>query len=91
VCYRKRQFIRRVSEWGFEKNVKKGERRRILNMMEGEVGEGDFEIRMLRGRKLDRAKIERGRKREGMVRSQNGLADNSGKFLGCQLLYYFIC
>jgi tetratricopeptide (TPR) repeat protein len=57
----KKQFLRRVKEWGFEKNVKGAERRAILER----VGEEEqFEERVLRGRRLDKAKIERWRKRE---------------------------
>jgi tetratricopeptide (TPR) repeat protein len=57
----KKQFLRRVKEWGFEKNVKGDERRAIL----ARVGEEEqFEERVLRGRRLDKAKIERWRKRE---------------------------
>ena len=57
----KKQFLRRVKEWGFEKNVKGEERRAILER----VGEEEqFEERVLRGRRLDKAKIERWRKRE---------------------------
>ena len=74
----KKQFLRRAKEWGFEKNVKKDERRAILETVEGE---GQFEERMLRGRRLDKAKLERWRKREGIVGGgfQNGLADTSSK------------
>jgi hypothetical protein len=57
----KKQFLRRVKQWGFEKNVKGEERRAILES----VGEEEqFEERVLRGRRLDKAKIERWRKRE---------------------------
>jgi hypothetical protein len=53
--------LRRIKEWGFEKNVKGEERRAILER----VGEEEqFEERVLRGRRLDKAKIERWRKRE---------------------------
>lgn len=57
----KKQFLRRVKEWGFEKNVRGEERRAIL----ASVGEEEqFEEKVLRGRRLDKAKIERWRKRE---------------------------
>jgi hypothetical protein len=74
----KKQFLRRAKEWGFEKNVKKEERRAILETVDEE---GQFEERMLRGRRLDKAKLERWRKREGIVGSgfQNGPADSSSK------------
>ncbi|KAH8765260.1 hypothetical protein F5882DRAFT_383150 [Hyaloscypha sp. PMI_1271] len=71
----KKQFLRRAKEWGFEKNVKKEERRAILETVDGE---GEFEERMLRGRRLDKAKLERWRKREGIVGGgfQNRPADS---------------
>jgi hypothetical protein len=74
----KKQFLRRAKEWGFEKNVKKEERRAILETVEGE---GRFEERILRGRRLDKAKLERWRKREGIDGGgfQNGPADTSSK------------
>ena len=50
-----------MKEWGFEKNVKGEERRAILDSVNEE---GQFEERVLRGRRLDKAKIERWRKRE---------------------------
>jgi hypothetical protein len=63
---RKKQFLRRISEWGFEKNVKRDERRAILESLGGAIKEGDFEARILRGRRLDKAKIEKWRKMEGL-------------------------
>jgi tetratricopeptide (TPR) repeat protein len=58
---RKKQFNHRIRQWGLEKNVKRKERRAILESVDGE---GQFEERVWRGRKLDKAKIERWRKRE---------------------------
>ncbi|PMD26009.1 hypothetical protein NA56DRAFT_642238 [Hyaloscypha hepaticicola] len=60
----KKQFLRRLKEWGFEKNVKGEERRAIL----ASVGEKEqFEEMVLRGRRLGKAKIERWRKIEQMT------------------------
>jgi hypothetical protein len=80
----KKQFLRRISEWGFEKNVKRDERRAILGSLELVVREGEFQARKLRGRRLDKAKLERWRKREGIVGNgpQNELPDTSGKSAG---------
>jgi hypothetical protein len=79
----KKQFLRRISEWGFEKNVKRDERRAILGSL-GVVREGEFQARKLRGRRLDKAKLERWRKREEIVGNgtQNELPDTSGKSAG---------
>jgi hypothetical protein len=72
---RKKQFLRRISEWGFEKNVKKDERRAIIESLGEVANKGEFEAMMLRGRRLDKAKLERWRKREG-------LADTLGRLAG---------
>jgi hypothetical protein len=79
----KKQFFGRISEWGFEKNVKRDERRAILGSL-GVVREGEFQARKLRGRRLDKAKLERWRKREEIVGNglQNKLPDTSGKSAG---------
>jgi hypothetical protein len=58
--------MRRVSEWGLKKNVQRKERRAILESLSSEANKVEFETRMIRGRKLDKAKIERWRKREGI-------------------------
>jgi hypothetical protein len=60
----KKQFLRRITEWGFEKNVKQDERRAILESLGQGANEEGFQARMLRGRRLDKAKIERWKKRE---------------------------
>jgi hypothetical protein len=67
-----------VKEWGFQKNVKQGERRAILESLGDVVSMGDFEARKLRGRRLDKAKIERWRKREALEK-QDGVMRPSGK------------
>ncbi|KAE8452714.1 hypothetical protein EG329_013973 [Mollisiaceae sp. DMI_Dod_QoI] len=79
----KKQFTQRISEWGFEKNVKQRERRAILEAFTAETNTGDFETRMFRGRKLDEAKIKRWKKKEDIgcrpcSGSQIGHAKSSG-------------
>ncbi|PMD57804.1 uncharacterized protein K444DRAFT_24743 [Hyaloscypha bicolor E] len=59
-------FKRWISEWGFEKNVKRDERRAILERLGTTARAVDFQATMLRGRRLDKAKIERWRKRDGI-------------------------
>jgi len=73
----KKQFLTRVKEWGFQKNVKQSERRAILERFRDGVRIGDFEARKLRGRRLDKAKIERWRKREALEK-QGGVIRSSG-------------
>jgi tetratricopeptide (TPR) repeat protein len=56
---RKKQLLYRISGWGFEKNVKKNERRAIIEHLGPELGNVEFELQTLRGRKLDAAKLNR--------------------------------
>jgi hypothetical protein len=78
---RKKQFLRRISEWGLQKNTKRDERRTILESLDDAVGEVEFEPTTLRGRRLDKAKIARWRKREEDIsgESRTGIANSSGK------------
>ena len=66
-----------------EKNVKRGERRAILRSLGDEANTAGFESRIHRGRRLDKSKIERWRKREGLAvgSSQTRLLYRSGKLL----------
>ncbi|KAH6713412.1 hypothetical protein BKA61DRAFT_675655 [Leptodontidium sp. MPI-SDFR-AT-0119] len=70
----KRQFLRKISEWGFEKNVKKAERKAIL--LNTATSHGVFETRTIHGRKLDKAKIERWSKRDGIPMQHQELAED---------------
>jgi hypothetical protein len=56
---RKKQLLYRISGWGFEKNVKKNERRAIIEHLGPELGKVEFEAQTLRGRTLDAAKLNR--------------------------------
>jgi hypothetical protein len=81
VRCRKKQFLRRISEWGFQKNIKRNERRTILDNLGDNVKEVEFEPKTLRGRRLDKAKIARWKKREEMIsgESRTGIANRSGR------------
>ncbi len=85
---RKKQFLRRISEWGFQKNVKRGERRAILEGLGRAITEGGFEARIFRGRKLNKAKIERWKKREGFTSEgmEAGSSRDPGKLEGHHLV-----
>ncbi|KAN0099958.1 hypothetical protein V8E51_013733 [Hyaloscypha variabilis] len=74
----KMQFSRRVKAWGFEKNIKREERKMILQTIGDGVLEGEFEAKVFRGRRLDKAKIG-WRKRDGLVGhgSRNEIAETS--------------
>jgi hypothetical protein len=62
----KKQLTRRISSWGLEKNVKRDARRSILDGLrpELELGSTKFESREMRGRWVDKAKLERWMRRE---------------------------
>jgi len=77
----KKQFNRKISQWGLEKNVKQGERRAILRSFGAEANTAGFKTRLFRGRRLDKAKIERWRKREGLAgcNSRTEHPDRSGE------------
>ncbi|CZR68631.1 uncharacterized protein PAC_18530 [Phialocephala subalpina] len=58
----KRQLLRKLASWGFEKNVKRHERRAIITS----EAQGFHLGQKYRGRRLDAAKLRRWRKREGI-------------------------
>jgi hypothetical protein len=78
---RKKQFLRRISEWGLQKNIKRDERRTILESLGDTVKEVEFEPKTLRGRRLDKAKIARWKKREERISggSRTRIANGLGK------------
>jgi hypothetical protein len=81
---RKKQLTHRISGWDFEKNVKRDERRAIIQNLSPEIKKASFETKLIRGRTLDKAKLERWMKQEGMVvevakDDQDGLSGTSCK------------
>ncbi|PMD38677.1 hypothetical protein L207DRAFT_584081 [Hyaloscypha variabilis F] len=60
----KKQLLYRISGWGFEKNVKKNERRAIIKNLGSGLGKVEFEAQVLRGRTLNEAKLNRWMKME---------------------------
>ncbi len=67
---RKRQFFRKITEWGFEKNIKKDEARAILRGLtcrKNLENDGPVEVR---GRDVGPAKLRRWKRRYG--RLENG-------------------
>lgn len=65
----KRQLLRKITEWGFEKNVKRQERQAIVTRQQQGRPVGET----IRGRKLDKAKIKRWKKRDGIDSAQKVL------------------
>ena len=82
---RKKQLLYRISGWGFEKNVKKNERRAIINNLGPGLGKVEFEAQVLKGRTLDEAKLNRWMKLEKVTFEESLVANNElasvpGKF-----------
>jgi tetratricopeptide (TPR) repeat protein len=73
---RKKQLLYRISQWGFEKNVKKNERRAIIEQLDPELEKVEIEARTLRGRTLDAAKLNRWMRLE-KVTSEESLVENN--------------
>ncbi|KUJ06781.1 uncharacterized protein LY89DRAFT_396785 [Mollisia scopiformis] len=64
----KRQLLSRISAWGFEKNVKKTERRQLIQKHRDELENSEFAPRNLRGRTIKKEKLIRWvRQEEGEV------------------------
>ncbi|KAE8444779.1 hypothetical protein EG329_014239 [Mollisiaceae sp. DMI_Dod_QoI] len=58
----RRQFLRKITEWGFKKNIQRSERQAILACEE----QGRPISQTIQGRKLDKAKLSRWKKRDGV-------------------------
>jgi hypothetical protein len=63
---RKKQLTYRISEWGFEKNVKKDERRELIQKLGHELQNPDYSPQNLRGRTIDKGKLNRWMRQENM-------------------------
>jgi hypothetical protein len=62
---RRRQFYRKISDWGFEKNIKTNEMRALVEDL-NERGNNNADLAVeLRGHQVDPAKIHRWQKRHG--------------------------
>lgn len=75
-----------ISGWGFEKNVKKGERRALIERLGAKIGKLDVASQVHRGRKLDKAKLNRWMRLEnsspnGSVVRDDQVSDHSGKLV----------
>jgi hypothetical protein len=68
---RKKQLTYHISGWGFEKNVKKGERRALIERLGAQIGTSDIASEVHRGRKLDRTKLKR------WIRLENSVSNGS--------------
>jgi hypothetical protein len=67
MMLRKRQFYRKINDWGFEKNIKDKEMRTLIQDLVQRANTGEDLSPELRGRQVDPVKVERWRKRHGRV------------------------
>jgi hypothetical protein len=63
---RKKQLTYRILVWGFEKNVKKDERRELIQKLSHELQNPDYSPQNLRGRTLHKEKLNRWMRQENM-------------------------
>jgi hypothetical protein len=77
-------LLRRISEWGIEKNVKQQERRAILQSLVGHGNIGDINTGIPEKRKFNKAKIERWRKIEEA--GPSNISGNLGGFSKLRML-----
>lgn len=63
---RRRQFYRKINEWGFEKNIKQSEMRAIAKNYGNECSGGTIEAK---GRRINNEKIQRWQKRQERMKS----------------------
>jgi hypothetical protein len=83
---RKKQLTYHISGWGFEKNVKKGERQELIERLGIRIGEPGVASQVHRGRKLDMAKLSRWMRLEnssssGSLVRDNQVVDHLGKWV----------
>jgi hypothetical protein len=67
----KKQLLYHISGWGFEKNVKKDERREIIKHLGSEVHNPEFSPQNIKGRQLHKTKLNR------WMRIENATAEKS--------------
>jgi hypothetical protein len=62
MALRKRQFYRKISDWGFEKNIKDKEMRTLVQDLTRRQNDGEDLSIELRGRQVDPVRIQRWRR-----------------------------
>jgi hypothetical protein len=68
MALRKRQFYRKITEWGFEKNIKDKEMRALVKDLTQRENKGEDPSIEFRGQQVDPAKIQRWWKRHGLAK-----------------------
>lgn len=76
---RKKQLLYRISGWGFEKNVKRDERRAIIEQLGTGEEKADFDPRTIKGRTLDATKLNRWMRMEKAI--EDPLSQTDGEVL----------
>jgi hypothetical protein len=66
IVLRRRQFYRKIIEWGFEKNIKDKEMRDLVQDLSQMKSDGNDSAFVLRGQKVDPMKIQRWQRKHGM-------------------------
>jgi hypothetical protein len=70
---RRRQFYRKINEWGFEKNLKESEMRAIAQTHSNEWSGGTIEVK---GRKINAEKIQRWQKRQERLKGTTSTTES---------------
>jgi len=68
IVLRRRQFYRKISEWGFEKNIKDKEMRALVQDLSQMKSDGNDHAFELRGQKVNLVKIQRWQKKHGKMK-----------------------
>jgi len=63
MALRRRQFYRKISEWGYEKNIKDKEMRTLVQDLSQRINDEEEFSLELRGREVDPVKIQRWQKK----------------------------
>lgn len=91
---RRRQFYRKIDEWGFKKNIKDSEMRDIAQNLNYGVSELSDAVLELRSQRVDPAKIQRWQKKYKLATKIKGLLPNNNSMTGkCSTLtkgYHFM-
>jgi tetratricopeptide (TPR) repeat protein len=80
MVFRRRQFYRKISEWGFEKNIKDKEMRTLVQDLNQRRNDGEGPTVELKGKQVDPVKMYRWQKRHG------GMKDVARPFLSNHFL-----
>jgi hypothetical protein len=69
IVLRRRQFYRKINEWGYEKNIKDKEMRTLVQDLSQRINNEEHLALELRGREVDPLKIQRWQKRHRRMKN----------------------